>query len=290
MNQKNKKGWLPDLPDHRDYSIESESLRPMLKMVGLSKKTLAKPPSKVDLRKWCSPIENQGDLGSCTAHAAVGLVEYFEQRSFGRYVDASRLFVYKTSRNMLGWTGDDGAYLRTAIGALVLFGVPPEEYWPYDEGQFNAEPTAFCYAFAENYKAINYFRLDGPGVTKPALLNRIKAQLVAGIPSIFGFTTYKSMDSPENKRGEIPFPAPHEKSDEGHAVMAVGYDDNFMIENPLDKKTKTKGAILIRNSWGTDWGEKGYGWLPYEYVLQELAMDWWCLLKATWVETGEFKY
>ncbi len=290
MKSKFKKGWIPDLPDFRDYSDESPSIKPLFKTLRLSGKSITKPPAKMDLRKWCSPIENQGGLGSCTAQAAVGLVEYFERRSFGEHIDGSRLFVYKTSRNMLGWTGDDGAYLRTAIGALVLFGVPPEEYWPYQEDEFNAEPTSFCYAFADNYKAIDYFRLDGPGVTKPVLLNKIKTQLAAGVPSIFGFTTFASMDSDENEGGKIPFPTAKERSDEGHAVMAVGYDDSLVIVNPLDKKVTTKGAILIRNSWGKEWGDKGYGWLPYDYVLKELAIDWWCLLKSKWVDSGEFKY
>lgn len=284
-----KKGWIPDLPDFRDYDEDTVAIKPLVKKIGLLGK-VDKNPTKADLRQWCSPVEDQGDIGSCTAHAAVGLVEYFMRRSFGEHIDGSRLFVYKTSRNILGWTGDDGAYLRTAIGALVLFGVPPEEYWPYDEDQFNAEPSAFCYAFAENYKAINYYRLDGVGVTKPALLTKIKSHLTAGIPSIFGFTTYSSMDSEKNEGGRIPFPTVKEKSDEGHAVMAVGYDDNLVIVNPYDKKVKTKGAILIRNSWGTSWGDKGYGWLPYEYILQGVAIDWWCILKASWVDTGEFKY
>jgi C1A family cysteine protease len=290
MKNKLKKGWIPDLPDFRDYDEETPVLQPLLKKVGLSGKKLTKPPTKADLRQWCSPIEHQGDLGSCTAHASVGLIEYFMRKSYGEHIDGSRLFVYKTSRNLLGWTGDDGAYLRTAIGALVLFGVPPEEYWPYDESQFNAEPTAFCYAFAGNYKAMQYYRLDGQGVTKPALLNKIKTHLAAGIPSIFGFTTFSSMDSEENEDGKIPFPTRKEKSDEGHAVMAVGYDDNKVIVNPFDKKVSTKGAILIRNSWGKAWGEDGYGWLPYDYVLQELAVDWWCVLSASWVDTGKFKY
>lgn len=290
MNKKLKKGWLPDLPDFRDYNEETPALKTMFKKIGMAGARLAKPPAKADLRKWCSPIEHQGEIGSCTAHATVGLVEYLRRRAAGEHTDCSRLFVYKTSRNLLGWTGDDGAYLRTAIGALVLFGVPPEEFWPYEESQFNQEPSAFCYAFAENYKAISYYRLDGPGVSKPALLNKIKIQLTAGVPAVFGFTTFASMDSEENEPGHIPFPDRKERSDEGHAVMAVGYDDNLTITNPLNPKVKTKGALLIRNSWGTGWGQKGYGWLPYDYVLQELAVDWWSLLSTKWVDAGAFKY
>ena len=286
----NSKGWIPDLPDFRDYDPNSADVKPLLKKVGIQGEKKKKLPAKTDLRPCCSPIEDQGDIGSCTAHAAVGLIEYFMRKSFGEHIDGSRLFVYKTTRNMLGWTGDDGAYLRTAIGALVLFGVPPEEYWPYDEAQFNAEPTPFCYAFADNYKAMNYYRLDGPGVTKDTLLTRIKTQLVAETPSIFGFTTFTSMDSDENVKGQIPFPDRREKSDGGHAVMAVGYNDDVEIVNPLNKKIKTKGALLIRNSWGPEWGMKGYGWLPYDYVLKGLAIDWWCVLQASWVDTGQFKY
>jgi len=288
--KKLRKGWIPDLPDFRDFTEETPRLKPLFRKIGVYAKTKPKLPSKTDLRQWCSPIEDQGNLGSCTANAGAGLVEYFMRKSCGEHIDVSRLFLYKATRNLLGWTGDDGAYIRTAIGALVLFGVPPDEYWPYDESQFNAEPSAFCYAFADNFKAINYYRLDGPGTTKPALITKIKTHLVAGLPSMFGFTTYTSIDEADKNGGRISFPSPKEKSDGGHAVMAVGYDDLMLITNPFDKKVSTKGAFLIRNSWGTSWGNHGYGWLPYEYVLRELAMDWWSILKSEWVDTGEFKY
>src|SRR5258708_40177440 len=98
MEKKFGKGWIPDLPDFRDYSQEAPALEPLLKKIGLNKKNLAKPPAKVDLRPRCSPIENQGGLGSCTAHAAAGLEEYFERKAFGEHLDASSLFVYKPSR------------------------------------------------------------------------------------------------------------------------------------------------------------------------------------------------
>lgn len=134
MNEKIEKlgmGWLPDYPDFRDYTVEHEAVKTMLTQVGAADTKQAGLPATVDLRAWCSPIENQGALGSCTANAGVGMVEFFERKAFGKHIDGSRLFLYKVSRGLLLWTGDTGGFLRTTMGALVLFGIPPEEYWPY---------------------------------------------------------------------------------------------------------------------------------------------------------------
>jgi C1A family cysteine protease len=242
----------------------------------------------VDLREWCSPVEDQGNLGSCTAHAGVGVIEYYERKAFGRHIDASRLFLYKVTRNLMKMKGDTGAYLRKTMGAMVLFGVPPEEYWPYsDDGKkFDQEPPAFCYAFAQNYQAIKYFRHDPPRVKPEEVLNRVKSYLAQGHPAMFGFTVYNSIEQAE-KNGQIPFPSPKERIEGGHAVVAVGYDDKMKIKNKYGK-IETTGALLIRNSWGRDWGEGGYGWLPYEYILRGLAEDFWSLLKKEWIDTGEF--
>jgi C1A family cysteine protease len=185
-------------------------------------------------------------------------------------------------------TGDTGAFLRSTIGALVLFGVPPEEYWPYKIADFEKEPTAFCYAFAQNYQTIKYYRHDPPDTTVDVLLNRIKTYLSAGHPSMFGFTVYSSIDQAD-KTGKIPYPYKGEKIEGGHAVVAVGYDDKVKIKNTGKGGIETTGALLIRNSWGTGWGDAGYGWLPYEYVLKGLAEDFWSILKKEWVDTGEFK-
>ncbi|MBP1733459.1 MAG: peptidase papain [Deltaproteobacteria bacterium] len=280
-------GWLPDYPDFRDYTAEHKTVQPLLKQMKVGKAVKASLPASVDLRAWCPPIEDQGSLGSCTANAGVGMMEYFERRAFGKHIDASRLFLYKVTRNLLHWTGDTGAFLRSTMGALVLFGVPPEEYWPYKIADFDKEPTAFCYAFGQAYHAIDYYRLDPPGTVITDLLARIKTNLAAGLPAMFGFTVYSSYTQ-AGTTGKIPFPTPKEKIVGGHAIVAVGYDDKMKIKNTNQGATETTGAFLIRNSWGTGWGAAGYGWLPYQYVLSGLAEDWWSLIKADWVNTGVF--
>ncbi len=286
-------GWLPDYPDFRDYTPEEETIREILRKTKVAPRArraaAPKLPSGVDLRAWCSPVEDQGDLGSCTANAGAGIVEYFERRACGKHIEASRLFLYKTTRNLLHWTGDTGAFLRTTMKALRLFGTPPEEYWPYEVENFDEEPSAFCYAFAEDYEAIKYYRLDPAGTTAPALLTRVKSHLYAGLPSMLGFTVYESMGQASGT-GRIPVPASaNDKVAGGHAVVAVGYDDDIKTKNAAPGSKTFAGAILIRNSWGA-WGPmNGYLWLPYEYVLRGLATDWWVLLKSGWVDLGQFE-
>jgi C1A family cysteine protease len=262
-------------------------------------------PTEQDLRKtfkkkgW--PVEDQLSLGSCTAQAVVGLAEYLVYQKSKERLDLSRLFLYKVTRRILGWRGDTGAYIRTAIQAMAQFGVPPETYWPYNISRFEDEPEAFLYAFADEYRALAYMRLDDYGTTGEQTLDAVKRALCDGLPVAFGFPVYSSLNT---NAADIPYPdvpdpdsAGEEGEEEeegdkligGHAVLAVGYDDDRKVVFADGRRPVERGALIIRNSWGPLWGDEGYGYLPYRYVTEQMAVDFWTILHQDWLDAKQFQ-
>ena len=283
-------GWLPDYPDFRDHTTEEAKVSARRKLVGeevpikgmLGALNVAdrKAPAKVDLRPWCSAVENQVRSGRAP-RMRVGVVEYFERRVLGN-LDASRLFLYKVTRNLMQRTGDTGSFLRTTMQAMVLFGTPPEDYYPYRVEDFDVEPPAFCYSFAQNYQALDYYRLDRPGVSPKDLLKDVKRHLAAGLPSMFGFTVYRSIDQAQQSEGRSPSRSRRRGS--WGAMRSSPSATGTTWSSRTSMGTGDGGSAADPELVGTEVGRR-YGWLPYRYVEDRLATDWWCLLKSEWVES-----
>jgi C1A family cysteine protease len=302
-------GWVPDPPDPRDYRPTDEALRPLLERTGITAALRRRPrlPTRVDLRPWCGPVWFQGGFNTCSAHVVAALLAFYEKKAFGKAVEPSRLFLYRVAKNFLRNDDPAGVFIRQTMGVLRLIGAPPEKYWPYpDPGtihaprnadpRMEAEPGSFCYALAAEFQAVSYYRLDearGADRRRPTaggatLLRQVKAHLAAQMPMSLGFPLYPSLTQ-ATKSGRIPYPARGEARLGNHAVIAVGYDDRVRIRNAKSKGGPTVGALLVQNSWSKEWGEDGFGWLPYEFVLRGKTQDFWTLSRAEWVDTGVFQ-
>jgi C1A family cysteine protease len=259
-------------------------------------------PKQVDLKPWFSPVKNQGAKPTCTAHAGIALMEYFQNRLYGRLIGnepnyqkiLSWRFLYKVTRNLMGKkdivggriTETDGATIRDTLKAMSLFGIAKDgknekEYWENADEEIIEEPSAFLYAYAQNYQASKYFRLDF-FANLSTVLAQIRIAIAAGFPAIFALDDAAILNKYIKNNGST-LEEEQNFHQGGHALVAVGYDDSKEFEGH-----KEKGGFLIRNSWDEGWGDKGYGWLPYDYVLKGNATDWWSLLDAEWVGFDKF--
>jgi GH25 family lysozyme M1 (1,4-beta-N-acetylmuramidase) len=253
-------GWKPDLPDQRDYSYAAPS------------DVMQKIPGGVDLRAQCPQVYDQGRIGSCTANAIAAALEFDMMKQGLPSFTPSRLFIYYNERSMEGTVGSDsGAYIRDGIKSVASQGDCPESEWTYDgtaalpDGVFptgakaTVEPSPQCYADAIRHTALNYQSIDQN-------LADMKGCLASGYPFVFGFTVYPSFESDDVAHtGIVPMPGADEQTIGGHAVLAVGFDDN-------------KNMFIIRNSWGAVWGIGGYCYMPYAYLLDDnLADDFWTI-------------
>lgn len=238
-----KYGWKPDLPDHRD-------------LIYRAPRSLEALPPAVDLRHNCSPVENQGQLGSCTGNAIAGALEYLD-RKLGNPIDISRLFIYYQERAMEGTIHQDaGAMIRDGIKACAKLGAPIEKLWPYRVEKFANKPAHEAYLDAARRKIVTYRRVVGR--------DDVLHCLADGFPVVFGFSVYEQFESDEVARtGIANMPGPDERMLGGHAVLAVGYNI-------------AQQRLLVRNSWGVDWGMAGHFTLPFGYIQSaSLSDDFW---------------
>jgi C1A family cysteine protease len=271
-------GWERELPDPRDFSPSDEAIRDVLRGLRRSRPARVALSAQTDLREYFPPATDQQALLSCSAHACAALAGYFVRRSTGRLLDGSAMFLYQTARRLAGASDDRGVGLRMTLKALLRFGLPPERYCPYDVGRFRDEPPAFLYGFGGELSGALYVRLDARSAAGGAVLRTVKSFLAAGFPCAFGFTVFSSASA----EADLPAPTAYDSVCGGQAVVAVGYDDAHRIRS-------TRGALLVRNSWGADWGDRGYGRLPYAYFEDGLAADAWTLLGPAWLASGEFE-
>lgn len=264
IDQKSKMvyGYYPDIPDDRDHK-KVYDVHPSVKNGSIK---------VIDMRDHCPPIFNQGKLGSCTANAICANYEFIFMKEHGLTKNNadifSRLFVYWNERELENSTDkDSGASLRDGILSIHTNGVPLEQYWPYDISKFAEKPDEKAYIAALKHVSIKYARLDRD-------INQLKQCLAEGNPFVFGFAVYESFECEDiAKTGIMSVPTEKEKLLGGHAVMAVGVDEN-------------KKCFIVQNSWGDTWGDNGFFYMPYDVMfgspkqnleITSYTTDFWCI-------------
>jgi C1A family cysteine protease len=209
----------------------------------------------IDLRHFDNRIDDQYDLGSCSANALVNAYEMLLKIDYpNSFIDLSRLFLYYNTRSVEGTVDvDSGAFLRDAIYAVKKYGLCDESLWPYRIDKFKQKPSIECYTDAEKRNIKNYRLISNIDQMMDALNN--------DLPVIFGMAVYEGFVYVDSLNPVVRIPHSNEHSIGGHAMVLVGYD-------------KATERFIAKNSFGKDWGDKGYCYIPFEYARNELYDSW----------------
>ena len=208
-------------------------------------------PKKVDLRAHMTKIEDQGATSSCVANALAGAYEYWVKRDSQQDYDVSRLFMYYNARWRNGDQDEDGgSVIQLAMEALKELGACAEKTWPFEKPLLLEKPNRTAYEEASQFKIKEMQQV-------PLELEAWKQALASGYPVVFGCLLFDSFDECNQRGGVVPMPSPKDvgrSSHGGHSMCAVGYSDSEKV-------------FIVRNSWGDQWGDKGYCYMPYNYLM-----------------------
>lgn len=219
---------------------------------------LVLPPIRVPLRINYSPdmtpVRHQGEEGTCVAFASVvGVKEYQDSKEYRKIIGLSPRYLYSLCKANDGIPEEDGTYPRVAMKMLLKYGVCPETYWPYRPHQRDF-PKPGAEKAAKTYSIKAYARLGS--------VQEMKRSLLVNGPFLAGVEVYSSwFTRAVTKTGEIPIPGPRDGIEGGHAICIIGYDDS-------------KRIFKFKNSWGRAWGDKGYGYITYEYIRRYCSDAW----------------
>ena len=204
-------------------------------------------PSATNNRQHIGRIEQQGLSNSCTGHAFSTAIEFLIRKNDKVFVEVSRLFPYYNARVLEGNTATDcGATIRSVFKAANKVGYCSEIRWPFCANTITQKPWESAYMEAQKTKLKSYEAVE------PTTLG-IRQALASGFVVVGGMAVYGSMQSKRvAKSGIVPMPTAKDPLNGYHAIVFCDYDDKKM-------------AFLCVNSWGEEWGQKGFFWLPYRY-------------------------